>query len=476
MSVQTTISVTELNSYIKNHLENDSYLLNISVQGEVSNLTLHKSGHCYLTLKDNTSEIKAIIFSFNNKSSNYKPNVGDKVVAKGKINLYVQRGTYNLSIIEIQQAGLGEAYLELQKLKAKLEKAGWFKPEFKQPLPKFPKNIGVVTSPTGAAIQDILKTTKKRYPLANIYLFPSKVQGIGASEDCAKQIEIANHFKETKLDVLIVGRGGGSIEDLWAFNELPVLEAIHESRIPVVSAVGHEIDHLLSDEVADSFAHTPTAAAEIITPDLSELWRSNKQSQVKIINLIKNLVDKNKNEIINFKENYHLKNLDWIYQEKEKELGNFKNLLNNQLVSFKTKLKNDQTWNKQNQKTIKTCIQNQLSKRFNQVGQYQQFLINFLNNYKGNLEKISKANKQQQKLLCTLMDNLLKYYQQINNNLHNSFKLLDHKNVLKRGFSIMYIDDKPIDSIKKVTINQKVKIEMYDGHSIATINEVKNTK
>lgn len=258
-TVTPIYSVTELTHAIKNILE--PRFSAVQVKGEITNLKVQSSGHIYFTLKDNSSQISAVLFRGNAAQSSYIPKAGDEVVVHGQLSIYPPRGNYQLIVRTIEQAGVGELLLQLHALKMKLEKAGWLDPAIKKPLPKYPKTIGVVTSPTGSVIQDIINVLKRRFHGFHLILNPVKVQGAGAAEEIATAIRDFNALR--LVDVMIVGRGGGSIEDLWPFNEECVANAIHESEIPIISAVGHETDYSIADYVADVRAPTPSAAAEI---------------------------------------------------------------------------------------------------------------------------------------------------------------------------------------------------------------------
>lgn len=256
-------SISELTREIKVILE-DSFL-KVWVEGEISNYTHHSSGHRYFTLKDQNAQIRCVMWKWIGKHLFFEPQDGIKVKASGQITVYEKSGQYQLVVSSMQPAGIGELELSFQQLKKKLSEEGLFDPEHKKPLPEFPETIGVVTSPTGAAIRDILNITRRRAPWVKILLWPVLVQGEGAAAQISHAIRRFNELDN--VDLLIVGRGGGSLEDLWAFNEEEVGRAIFKSKIPVISAVGHEIDFSISDFVADLRAPTPSAAAEIAVPD-----------------------------------------------------------------------------------------------------------------------------------------------------------------------------------------------------------------
>ena len=261
-------TVTELNEYIKGRLESDVRLSRVLVRGEISNFTRHSSGHLYFSMKDEGGQIRAVMFRSAAASLTIAPEDGMKVVITGSVSLYVKGGSYQIYVTSLRPDGLGALYLAYERLKQKLEAEGLFSEERKRPLPPFPKKIGVITSPTGAAVRDILHITGRRYPLADILLYPALVQGEGAP---ASLLAGLRYFSGTDTDVIIIGRGGGSIEDLWAFNDEAVARQIASMPMPVISAVGHETDFTICDFVADLRAPTPSAAAELAVPDIREL-------------------------------------------------------------------------------------------------------------------------------------------------------------------------------------------------------------
>lgn len=263
-------TVSWVNDYIKLLVEEEMLLQDIYISGEISNFKKHSSGHLYFTLKDDKSEIRAVMFKQHAIKVKFKIEDGLKVVIHARIGVYQQAGTYQLYVDSISPEGIGSLYLAFEQLKARLSKEGLFDEEHKKSVPKFPKRIGVITSPTGAAIRDIINVATRRYPIAELILFPSLVQGADASYNLISGIEYFNITES--VDVIIIGRGGGSIEDLWAFNDEYLARAIYNSNIPVISGVGHEIDFTICDFVADLRAATPSAAAELATPNLEEVF------------------------------------------------------------------------------------------------------------------------------------------------------------------------------------------------------------
>ena len=271
------ITVTQLTKYIKYKIDNDVHLNEVFLKGEISNFKAHSRGHFYFTLKDEGSRINAIMFASSTRNIKFVPQDGMKVLVTGKISVFEANGGYQIYVNDMLEDGVGNLYIAYEQLKKKLEEEGLFDQAKKKPIPKIPTRVGVVTAPTGAAIKDIISTIKRRWPLTEILLFPSLVQGEDAAADIVKQIKLSENYQ---IDTLIVGRGGGSIEDLWPFNEEIVARAIYECKTPVISAVGHEIDFTIADFVADLRAPTPTGAAELAVPAISDI--TNYLNQLKI--------------------------------------------------------------------------------------------------------------------------------------------------------------------------------------------------
>lgn len=277
-------TVSQINGYIKKILDHNQILNNVWVKGELSNFKPHYSGHIYTTLKDEGGVLKAVMFKSAAAHLSFMPSEGMKVLARGRVGVYEAGGSYQLYIEELIPDGVGELYIAYEQLKAKLQEEGLFSPEFKKPIPKYPKKIGVSTATTGAAVRDIINVITRRYPLAEIIIYPTQVQGAGAAPSIVSAIEYFNNANE--VDTLIVGRGGGSIEDLWAYNEEIVARAIFASKIPIISAVGHETDFTIADFVADLRAPTPSAAAEIAVPSVVELSALVENNKNRAINAI----------------------------------------------------------------------------------------------------------------------------------------------------------------------------------------------
>lgn len=310
------ISVSQLTRYIKYKIDNDVNLNEVFLKGEISNFKAHSRGHFYFTLKDEGSRINAIMFASQTKKIKFMPQDGMKVLVTGKISVFEANGGYQIYVNEMLEDGVGNLYIAYEQLKKKLEKEGLFNKDHKKEIPHIPKRVGVVTAPTGAAIKDIISTIKRRWPLTEIYLFPSLVQGEDAKEDIVKQIKKAENFY-LPLDTLIVGRGGGSIEDLWPFNEEIVARAIYECKVPTISAVGHEIDFTIADFVADLRAPTPTGAAEMAVPQLSDMKNYLNQVNIRLNNTINNKINNNKRKLNDIMARNIFKNPMIIYEKKE---------------------------------------------------------------------------------------------------------------------------------------------------------------
>lgn len=276
---RTPVTVSQLNQYLKTVLESEPNLRNVWVQGEISNLTIHGSGHIYFRMKDENGIISAVMFRSSAAKLRFKPENGMKILAKGNVSVFEKTGAYQLYITEMKADGEGDLYVALEQLKKQLSAAGVFAQEHKKDIPRFPSKIGVITSPTGAAVRDIIQITGRRYPLAEIVVYPAIVQGDRCPESLMQGLE---YFEETeKVDVIIIGRGGGAIEDLWGFNNVDLALMIYNCNTPVISAVGHETDFTICDFVADLRAPTPSGAAELVVPDQEELLHRISQLQLR---------------------------------------------------------------------------------------------------------------------------------------------------------------------------------------------------
>lgn len=319
MFEERTYTVSEFNRKVKNYLEDNSDLREFFLEGELSGVTYYKSGHLYFNLKDRDAQIKCVAFKYKFKRIAEDLKDGDSVKIFGDVGFYENRGDFQVLVRHIEKKNeLGELFIKLEQLKKELGEAGYFDLKHKKPLPKYPKNIGVVTAYTGAALQDIIKTIKKRDNTINIYAYPAKVQGVGAEAEIIKGIKTLNKIDE--IDLIIAGRGGGSIEDLWAFNDKDVALAFFNSKKPIISAVGHEIDNLLSDLTADTRAATPTQAVELSVPERVKILETLDDRKKYLNSVIKNQIEFLKKELENRKNSYYIKNFYRELENKNQEL------------------------------------------------------------------------------------------------------------------------------------------------------------
>ncbi len=435
-------TISALNKAIKNMFDNKIELQNIHLKGEISNFKHHTRGHFYFTLKDENSSLSAIMFSQNAKNITFEPQDGMKVLVTGRISVYETGGTYQIYVNEMIQDGLGNLYLEFEKLKKKLENEGLFKKEYKKSIPRFPNRIGIITAPTGAAIRDILSTIKRRFPYVETILFPALVQGTDAKDDIVKKIKLANTYD---LDVIILGRGGGSIEDLWAFNEEIVARAIFESNIPIISGVGHEIDFTISDFVADLRAPTPTAAAELAVPNKLDILDMLRQIKIRLIKGIDNKIIYNKDKLNNLKNSYVLKNPNSLYEKLEQ---NFDHLYERLINAVKTNI----SYNKERLNTLKGSF----------IFKNPKFLFaDMAYNYNDLINRLKKEIKN-------ILDNKKNDYI----NLLSKIEILNPITTIKRGYSVTRKDDKIIKNIKDIKINDIIITEIQDGKIESVVKEV----
>lgn len=311
------ISVTQLTKYIKFKIDTDENLTQVFLRGEISNFKAHTRGHYYFTLKDENARINAVMFSSSVAKCPFLPRDGMKVLVTGKVSVYEANGGYQIYVNSMTEDGIGNLYIAFEQLKEKLGKEGLFDASRKKKIPVFPKTIGIITAPTGAAIRDILSTIKRRWPLSNTILFPSLVQGASAAPSIVKQIKEAENYP---IDVLIVGRGGGSIEDMWCFNDETVARTLSACPIPTISAVGHEIDFTISDFVCDLRAPTPTGAAEMAVPDRKEIMNLLRQIELRFHKSMAQILKRKKDTLFELKNRYILKNPMSIYEPIDERL------------------------------------------------------------------------------------------------------------------------------------------------------------
>ena len=435
-------SISALNKAIKNMFDSKPELNRVYIKGEISNFKHHTRGHMYFTLKDENSRIAAVMFSSSADKLRFEPEDGMKVLVSGRVTVYEATGGYQIYVDQMDLDGIGNLYLEYEKLKKKLEEEGLFSLDHKRSIPKYPKKIGIITAPTGAAIRDILSTIKRRYPICETILFPALVQGTGAKESIVSQIEKAQEFD---LDVIICGRGGGSIEDLWAFNEEIVARAIYNSKIPIISAVGHEIDFTIADFVADLRAPTPTGAAEMAVPNLVDVLSLISQYKIRLNENVKGIISLNMKRLDTLRNAYVIKNPLALYEVKEQKLDNLIDGLN---------------------KTIYGILDDYLVRLNNVKSSY--ILKNPLGAYEVKKEKI----KSYVEILNKLIQNNLKIYEHKCDLFINKLELLNPLNVMKKGYSLVTLNDQVIKSSKDIKINDELKIKLYEGKVSAIVKEI----
>ena len=436
------ITISKINQYIKLMFDSDNALQRVYLKGEISNFKRHTSGHLYLTLKDEESRISAIMFRSAAAHLTFQPEDGMNVLVTGRISVYPAGGNYQIYIDKMEVDGLGNLYVEFEKLKKKLQQDGLFDPAHKKEIPKFPRKIGIVTAPTGAAIKDILSTIQRRFPLCETILFPALVQGVSAASDVARKIEIANTYD---IDVLIVGRGGGSIEDLWAFNEEIVARAIYNSHIPVISAVGHEVDITIADFVADRRAPTPTGAAEMAVPTVSEVKNIFALKKNTLSSIIKEKLTVASQELKKVKSSYILKNPMTLYEMKMQKLDALTDALNKDMTNYITQKKLE-------------------------LQSYQKSFVlqNPLNSY----TKYFKDLENNQKVLKNKIEQILEKKTSDLQYVIQTLRLVNPLNILDKGFSLVKRDGHIIKSSQEIKEKDLLDIRLHQGELKAEVKEI----
>lgn len=404
-------TVSQINAYINKKLKFDNNLKNVYVKGEISNFKTYSSGHSYFTLKDEQSQIPAVMFKGRKHSLKFQPEDGMKVIIKGKVEVFERDGKYQLYATTMTEDGIGALYVAFEQLKKKLKAEGLFDDTHKKEIPEYPRRIGVVTAQTGAAIRDIITTIKKRYPYCEVLIFSTLVQGDQAAAQIVRQIK---HAQEFDIDTLIVGRGGGSIEDLWPFNEEIVARTIYDCKIPVISAVGHEIDWTISDYVADKRAPTPTGAAMIAVPDTNEVKFKITQLNGRLNKNMKDMISQNKTKLNHISQKQILKNPESIYEIKAMILDNLVTKL--ELASKKNIAEN-----------------------------------------KNRLLKLENRNilRNPDEILRMKRDPYLRNLDKLN--------VLNPLLTLKRGYTLTKLEGKVVSSAKEVKSGDKLDVEFDDG-------------
>jgi exodeoxyribonuclease VII large subunit len=445
MSNQQYLSVSALTKYIKRKFDADPHLQNVYIKGEISNFKQHTSGHMYFTLKDEKARLLSVMFAANNKGMKFLPENGMKVLVKGDISLYEAGGQYQLYVKSMAPDGVGDLYLAYEQLKKKLEGAGLFLAEHKKPIPQYPKSVGVITSPTGAALRDILTTIKRRYPIARIIVYPALVQGNNAAKSIAKAISMANARAES--DVLIVGRGGGSIEELWAFNEEIVAESIFDSDIPVISAVGHETDFTIADFVADMRAPTPTGAAELAVPHLNEILERLMNRKNRLTRSIQEAVNFERTRLTRMERSYAFRYPHKMYEQKLEQLDKTMDRLGRTSTRYFMK-KRDEL--------------NQLNDILKKQHPEQA-----VKNAKDELQ-------QHAKVLRRAMEAIYRHKSQQFVHITATLSALSPLKIMERGYGLVFAEDETlVKSTQQVSKGDKIAVSIKDGTLECEIKEIK---
>lgn len=413
MEEQTYLTVTALNKYIEKKFLLDPYLGEIYIKGEISNFKLHNNNNIYFSIKDENTRINAVWFGA--KTKNFED--GDTVLIKSKINYYFPRGEHNLLVVDMKKDRIGELYQKFLELKEKLEKEGLFLPQYKKQIPSFCQNIAVVTAKTGAAVQDITRTIQRRFPIAKIKIYSTLVQGDNSVQDIVKNIKLAD---DDSNDVIILGRGGGSIEDLWSFNTEEVIRAIFNCKTPIVTGIGHETDTTLADFVSDKRASTPTAAAELVTPNIEDIKNRIKFNFDKLNNTINYIIQSYRNRINTSENNPYLKNYSRIYTDYKKNIE---------------------------------LIETNLNK-------YLQLLIR---------DKKQELSNSADKFIG--YDLLARFKENFTNEI-NRLEANSPLNIMKKGYSVTFLDDKKITTIKNVNVGDELTVQLIDGSLECKVNNI----
>ncbi len=431
MDEKRYFTISEFTTRLKGIFDSSKVFQNIYLKGEISNFKRHSTGHLYFSIKDEGSVINAMMWARDAEKLSFIPEDGTKVLVHGRVTVYEARGTYQIYVQDMLEDGIGELQIKFEKLKRKLMDEGLFyevggtykkNPAKVKTIPKYPNKIGIVTASTGAAIRDILSTIKGRYPLCETILFPCLVQGDSAKDDIVKKIHMAENFD---LDVLIVGRGGGSVEDLWAFNEEIVARAIYDCKIPVVSGVGHEPDFTIADFVADYRSPTPTGAAKDVTPiTKDDLLLSLSKDKKRIYNAIKNLLSKERIRLDRYKNSYVIKNPMRMYETKMQRLD----FLIDKLHSLNPSVLCEKEF----------VRLNNLSEKINRIMQ----------------NKLDTTRLQYKSLIEKL-------------------ELVNPLSTLKRGYSITYKDGKALTDIKNIKAKDSLTIRLYNGEASVVVTNIK---
>ncbi len=437
------LTVTAITKYIKYKFDQDPHLQNVFIKGEISNFKRHSSGHLYFALKDDKGVLSAMMFKSSANQLSFEPKEGDQVLIEGRISVYESRGSYQIYVQTMQLDGIGLLYEKFEALKKELAEKGYFNADHKLSIPKYPKKIAVLTASTGAAIRDICSTLDKRYPLAEQVLISTLVQGKGAKDNIINNIKEADSMD---VDVIIVGRGGGSIEDLWSFNEREVVEAIYNCSTPIISAVGHETDTTLSDFVSDVRAATPTQAAVIATPDINALYQLIQNARQYLTKHITQDIQREKQRLNQLSSYYKLKTPSLLYDQETQLLDDYQKQLNRNLEQ--TILRN---------KHRMDILQNKL-----RIGP----ISNRIFQYRQDFDRLKYEQNQ-------LINRILTDKKQLLSNKLVQLDTLSPTQTMLRGYSIIEKDDKIITSKEDLSVEDEITVNLKDGKIKANVKEIR---
>ena len=438
------LTVSALTQYIKRKFDVDPYLHRVYVVGEISNFRLRVNGHQYFSIKDEQAKINVIMFKSAFAKVKFQPEEGMRVIVSGRISVYPGNGSYQLYVDSMQPDGVGALYQAYEQLKAKLDKEGLFKAP-KQAIPRFPKKIAVVTSRSGAVIRDIITTVKRRYPIVQLVLFPVAVQGNEAAPNIAAQIKFINTLPN--FDTIILGRGGGSIEDLWPFNEEVVARAIFESRIPTISSVGHETDTTIADLVADVRAATPTAAAELATPVLTDVLTDLQKTELRVINAFKNILKIKQQQARQLENSYIFQEPQRLYEGYVQNVDQLTERLRNAQKQYLADRSAELV--KLQHRLLVNNPQNQVDLATQKVGYLREQLLSVIT------RRFTQSQTQMQKLVAAL-DNL------------------SPLRIMSRGYTYVTKDEQVVNSVEKLSVNDAIRLNFSDGSADAIIKTINN--
>ena len=437
------LTVTAITKYIKYKFDQDPHLQNVFIKGEISNFKRHSSGHLYFALKDDKGVLSAMMFKSNANQLSFEPKEGDQVLIEGRIGVYESRGSYQIYVQTMQLDGIGLLYEKFEALKKELAEKGYFNADHKLSIPKYPKKIAVLTASTGAAIRDICSTLDKRYPLAEQVLISTLVQGKGAKDNIINNIKEADSMG---VDVIIVGRGGGSIEDLWSFNEKEVVEAIYNCSTPIISAVGHETDTTLSDFVSDVRAATPTQAAVIATPDINALYQLIQNARQYLTKHITQDIQREKQRLNQLSSYYKLKTPSLLYDQETQLLDDYQKQLNRNLEQTILRYKHRMD-----------ILQNKL-----RIGP----ISNRIFQYRQDFDRLKYEQNQ-------LVNRILTDKKQLLANKLVQLDTLSPTQTMLRGYSIIEKDDKIITSKDDLSVEDEITVNLKDGKIKANVKEIR---